>query len=295
MPPSASTNSPRRARSAPVKAPFACPNSSLSSRASGNRRAVDGDEGLAAARRLRVDRAREHFLAGAALARQQHRRLEAGGALHHLEHFDHRLGGRHDRVFAAGALDLAAQQLIGAAQALALARLAQRQQQIGGREGLREVVVGAALHGLDGELRRAVGRHQDHGGLGQPPHQLGEQLEAVHAGHAQIAEHELGGRDLELAQGGFGVGCAGGFIALGREHQLEALAQGVVVVDDQDASGHGCETRIGRPARRREGFRTAPRAKSRCIEARRRASAGLPARGGDPRHKEAASLVLKSA
>ena len=206
-----------------------------------DRRAVDGDEGLAAARRLRVDRARQHLLAGAALARQQHRRLEAGGALHHLEHLDHRLGGRHDRVFAAGALDLAAQQLIGAPQALALAGLAQREQHLGGREGLREIVVGAALHGLDRELRGAVGGHQDHGRLGQPPHQLGQQLEAVHPGHAQVAEHELGGRDLELAQGRLGVGCADGFIALGREHQLEALAQGLVVVDDQDASGHGCQ------------------------------------------------------
>ena len=239
MPPSASRKRPRRARSAPVKAPFAVPEQLALQQGLRDRRAVHRDEGLAAAGRLGVDRAREDFLAGAALARQQHRRLEAGGALHHLEHLDHRLGGGHDRVIAGSALDLAAQQLVGAAQALALARLAQREQHLGGGEGLGEVVVGAALHRLDRELRGAEGRHQDHGRFRQAPHQLGQQLEAVHPGHAQVAEHQLGGGEVELAQGRLGVRCADDFIALGREHQREALAQGLVVVDDQDASGHG--------------------------------------------------------
>ena len=63
----------RRARStAPVNAPRTWPNSSLSSRSLGNRRAVDGRRtGLPRAAEL-VDRARDQLLAGAALARDEH-------------------------------------------------------------------------------------------------------------------------------------------------------------------------------------------------------------------------------
>ena len=51
-----------------------------------DRGAVHRHEGLVAARRLRVDRAREHLLAGAALAREQHRGLVLRRALDELEH-----------------------------------------------------------------------------------------------------------------------------------------------------------------------------------------------------------------
>jgi hypothetical protein len=39
-----------------------------------------------------------------------------------------------------------------------------------------------------------------------------------------------------MSQGRVGVGYADRFIALGREHQLKALAQGLVVVDDQNTA-----------------------------------------------------------
>ena len=74
VPPSASSSRPRLRSVAPVNAPFSWPNSSLSSRVSRQRRAVDRHERLGRARALRVDRARGDLLAGAALAEQQHGR-----------------------------------------------------------------------------------------------------------------------------------------------------------------------------------------------------------------------------
>ena len=260
-----------------------------------DRRAVDRDEGLArAAATARGSRARRSSLPVPLSPVSSTVALNAGGALDQLEHLDHRLGAPPR----SGARPLArstsrrsrwfSRRRRSRSRALRSASSTSE-----GCEGLGEVVVGAALHRLDRELRRAVGGHQDHGGSGAAaPAGAAARGRPCRACADRRARPR--GRDLELAQGGFGVGCASGFIALGREHQLQALAQGVVIVDDQDASGHGCETRIGRPARRREGFR-GRRAPDPLRQPRWRASAGLPARGGDPPHKEAASLALKSA
>ena len=51
----------------------------------GNRGAVDGDEGLRGARRAAMDEAREHFLAGAGLADDQHRAVAGRDAARELD------------------------------------------------------------------------------------------------------------------------------------------------------------------------------------------------------------------
>ena len=66
---------------ASVNAPRTWPNSSLSSSASGMRRAVDRDERPLAAPAARVERARDQLLAGAALAGDQHRGVGVGDPL----------------------------------------------------------------------------------------------------------------------------------------------------------------------------------------------------------------------
>ena len=58
---------------APVNAPFSWPNNSLSSSDLGQRGAVDGDARLVGAAAVAMNGARHQFLAGAALARDQHR------------------------------------------------------------------------------------------------------------------------------------------------------------------------------------------------------------------------------
>jgi hypothetical protein len=68
-PPSACSKRPTRRRSAPVNAPFSCPNSSLFEQALGQTRAVQGDERRLCARAERVHAPPALALAGAALRR----------------------------------------------------------------------------------------------------------------------------------------------------------------------------------------------------------------------------------
>ena len=129
----------------------------------GDRTAIDRDERLVAPRRLGVQCARQHLLAGAALAGQQDRALELGRSLDEFEDLDHARGCRHDGSLSDGALDLPPQQLICPAHSLSLLGLANREQGLGRFERLREIVVGPQLHRLDRQLGRPVRGHQDHG------------------------------------------------------------------------------------------------------------------------------------
>jgi hypothetical protein len=184
-----------------------------------------------------VDRAREHLLAGAALARQQDGRLVLGGALEQLEELDHQRRGGDDRPVADSAAHVALEERVRAPQPFALARLLDREDHLGGLEGLGEVVEGAALQGLDGEVAGAVGGHQQDGCAGEAADQLGQQLEPVHPGHADVAEHDVDGR-LEAGEGARRVCGRHRLVAFGREQEREAVAQGRIVVDDQDPVRH---------------------------------------------------------
>src|SRR5262249_46239015 len=67
-------------------------------------------------------------------------------------------------------------------------------------ERLEDVVVGAALHRVDGRLHRAEAGHDDRQRVGRRRADLLEQLDAAHARHLQIADHEIVVGDVELAQ-----------------------------------------------------------------------------------------------
>ena len=75
VPPSAASNLPTRRATAPEKAPFSWPNSSDSSRFSGIAAQFSATNGPAGAARAAMDVARQHLLAGARLAGDQHRGL----------------------------------------------------------------------------------------------------------------------------------------------------------------------------------------------------------------------------
>lgn len=91
MPCDASSKRPMRSRMAPVNAPRAWPNISLE-QVGRQRAAVDGDERSIAPWRMIVDGASDEFLARAALAGQQHRRLGVAEVLDERE--DPEQGGR---------------------------------------------------------------------------------------------------------------------------------------------------------------------------------------------------------
>jgi hypothetical protein len=121
--------------------------------------------------------------------------------------------------------------------------LADREQHLGGLEGFGEVVVGAAAHRLEREFLGAVRGHQDQRGVGTPPRQLRQQRQTVDAGHAQIAEHDVGHRVVDPRQRIGAVAREARFVALRAEHERQALAQLVVVVHDQNTLRQEASTR----------------------------------------------------
>ena len=109
VPPVASSNLPMRRATAPVNEPFSWPNSSDSSRFSGIAAQLTQMNGFLARLRAGVDVARQHLLAGAGFAGDQHRGVGGGDLLRELDHLRHRLvaidqfagvvgdGGEHGR------------------------------------------------------------------------------------------------------------------------------------------------------------------------------------------------------
>ena len=94
VPPSASSKRPTRSVFASVNAPFTWPNSSLSNTPSDRPPALTVTSALAGAARHGVQRLRDHALAGAVLAGDQHVGIRRPDALNQLEHRPHgrRLG-----------------------------------------------------------------------------------------------------------------------------------------------------------------------------------------------------------
>ena len=200
--------------------------------------AVDRNECLCPTWRLGVDGTRQYLFACTALAREKGGGLVGRRSFEHLEQLDHPLRGRDDRAVAEYSLDVALQLLVGLAELLPFVGLLQREQDLVGLEGLREVVVGAPAHGLDGEILGAVGGHQHDRDAGEMPRDLRHQLEAVDPRHAQVAQDHVDGVLFDAGEGGFTAIRCHHRVALSEKDQLEALSQRLVVVDDQDPFGH---------------------------------------------------------
>ena len=195
--------------------------------------AVDRDESSVGAQALLVDRTRDHALAGAAFATDQHR---AVGRCHlgdqAVEH-PHQRRHRGARVVAP-ADDQLAQRFVLAAQAAHVGNLHQALRQFVRAHRLDHVVEGAGLHGLDRGVHRRVGRHHDEGGVDPGSARIAHHLDAGQVGHVDVAQGHLHialgqpQQRLAAAAGHFdrvaGAGHAGG----------EDLADGRLVVDDED-------------------------------------------------------------
>ena len=106
-----------------MKAPFTWPNSSDSSSISGIAAQFTTTNGRSSALAARVDRARDHLLAGPALAADQHVRLAVGHLPDQLEDALHRRAVSDDGAIALAVPQLAAQAAILAREQLLLERL----------------------------------------------------------------------------------------------------------------------------------------------------------------------------
>ncbi len=157
------------------------------------------DEGPVPSRAVLVERLGEQLLAGAALAEEQHRGGGGGHLADRLEDRQHLRALAHQVVEAVLVLEPLAQRARLLHEALPLQGLLEDDLQLLDVDRLAEVVLGAELHRLDRRLDRAVGGHDDDHRLRAHLLDLREQLDPVHARHAQVGEDDVGVVLLERA------------------------------------------------------------------------------------------------
>ena len=125
-----------------------------------DRRAVDLDERAALAHRLLVDRARDHVLARAGLAHDEHRDVDAGGLLDDLAHLTHPRAAPQPDFLAQPRARIVVRRAIPAA-AGARERALDDVLKVFGAEGLLQEVVRAERGGLRGGNTRVGVREED--------------------------------------------------------------------------------------------------------------------------------------
>ncbi len=131
-----------------------------------NRRAIDGHERARRARTRRVEDARAQFLAGAALALEQHGGVGAGGSFDGRQRLLQRRRGADDALAATTRGGLLLEEPVLAEEAALRERALHEQEEMIGVDGLGQEIKGALLHRRDGVLDAAVRRHHDDGHLG---------------------------------------------------------------------------------------------------------------------------------
>ncbi len=250
MPPSASRKRPRRARSAPVKAPRAWPKSSLSSSVSGIAPQFTAtNDSLRRGDCAWIARASTSLPVPLSPVRSTVALYSAARSISSSTSIMIGDAATIGRSPATRSTSRASSSRL-APQPLAFLRLAEGEQQLGGLEGLREVVVGAAAHRLEREFLGAIRGHQDQRGVGTPPRQLRQQRETVDAGHAQIAEHDVGHRVLDPRQRIGAIAREARLVAFRAQHERQALPERLVVVHDQDPLRQEASTRcVSAPGR----------------------------------------------
>ena len=204
-----------------------------------NRRAVEGDELAPGARAEVVQAARHQFLAAAGLAADQHVDRRAGQLQHLLTQLHHgRRSPQQQAVQLPLARHLGAQLAVFHDQPAGIQGAAHAVQQALGTERLLDEVVGAALHGLHRHVHIAVAGDQDQRQLAVDVRQAFEQLQAITAGHAHVADQHAGEVAAEQRQR-LGDPGADAHADAGQLQPLaHRLADGRLIVDKQHFGAH---------------------------------------------------------
>ena len=190
VPPSAASNFPSRRAIAPVNAPFSCPKSSLSTSSRESAAQFTLTSGFARRGLLVVERVRDELLAGAALAAHQHGDVGVGDLVDGLEDALHR-GASPDDLAGERALHLLEQAAVIALEPRVLHHAAHQHAQLVVVEGLRQIVGGAVLHRLHGDLLGAVGGDHDDGRIRIDAPRVLEHLHAVDVLHREVGDHHV--------------------------------------------------------------------------------------------------------
>ena len=109
-------------------------------------------------------------------------------------------------------------------------------QQLGHAEGLDHIVVRPHIQGLD-LFRLPVTGGDDDGGhlLGQVAELL-QHLQPIHVGQPQVQEDQVRAVGEEQGQALLAAGGGDGLIVVGGEGAADKVADGVVILDDQDGA-----------------------------------------------------------
>ena len=214
-----------------------------------DRRQVHRDERRAGIARLAMQQPREQFLAGAALAEDEHRGWQLGDLLHQLDHFARGTAGPDDELAIVLLGHLGVQPQDAAAQVLALAGIGHEQPHGVGLEVLGHVVERAVAHRLDGDAQLL--HFGDHHDLDVRIVLLGDvqDVEPADARKVEVEEHHVHVLALHQFDGRLARrGAQHPVIAPQRGHQ--GFACSLVLVDDENGLpqlGHlGCAS-IARP------------------------------------------------
>ena len=148
-------------------------------------------EWLLAARPGVVDGARDHALAGAGLAFDQHRRAHVGRTPHGLAHALDRTRCAGERLDAGATVELVLHLGHAPRQSLAVDALTQRRDDGRGVDRLGEALVGAAAHRFERHrVRRAIADEHD-AGPARSTQRLGVDHEAIQPRRACITHNTL--------------------------------------------------------------------------------------------------------
>src|SRR5581483_2334036 len=205
----------------------------------GDRGARDRHERAVRAAALVVDRLRDHVLADAALAREEHRR-----GLARRDLADELVDLAHGRRLADDGLETAlllralADRADLAAELGRLERLAEADEELLDLERLLQVVLGPELDRLDGVLDRRVGRHHDDELVGLPLDDLAEQPEAVRVGEPHVEEEEVPVLGLESFPRLVRTADSFGGVPLPDQPLHERAVEDELIFNDQDSLRH---------------------------------------------------------
>ena len=230
MPPSATSNSPTRCSSAPVKLPLRWPNNSLSIRLSGNAPQLMATNGISAAVALVVDRPGDQFLAGAGFAGDEHRRIgrrDFGDQL--LDAVD--VGRLADKLrWTFDRLQPPLQGPVFVRQFPLLNDAIQQCFDFHELARLGEIIERPVPQGGHGRFQRRFAGEHDRFGVGRKFLALGDDLHAVEAWHIEIDDDAIVGVALERGDGRQTIGADRGFMPHAIEFDAHQFLQRTLVV-----------------------------------------------------------------
>ena len=190
-----------------------------------------------------MDRPCHKLLPSPRLAHDEHRGQGGRHLPHRLVHLPHPNAASHDQAEGGLDRDPLSKLLHLLPQRPVLQGLRHEVQEPLRIDGLREIVVGAQLHRLDGALDAPVGREEDHLRLREVSLGGFQDLQSPGPDHTQVGDHQVEPPVLEPSERLLTAGRRHDLVARLLEDLGERLADVALVVDDEDATGHHLSSR----------------------------------------------------